>query len=436
MKWHFLNFFDYFLLFSVLILVTTGILFIYSSGINSTGDLVSNEYSKQIIFAAAGLVIMMIMTFLDYRKLSQWSLFLFIGINIVLVYTRIAGTKVNGARSWLGIGDFGVQPSEFGKIIFILFLARYLDTSTKLPELKRFIYAILIMCIPVGLILIQPDLGTASVYIPIFIMMCYMAGIPKRYLALVLSTGLLIILFSVLPVWESQIYQKSIPLFRVFTNLKLRLLVIVAFALICLIGVIGCRLFKQQYYYWIAFVFGIMTFALTASVVAMKVLKSYQIMRLIVFLNPNVDPQGAGWNIIQSKVAIGSGGLFGQGFLKGTQSHYRFLPQQSTDFIFSILSEEWGFAGCFAVFLLFGIILLRGIMIVKNTKNPYSCYVSSGIVCMIFFHFVVNIGMVMGIMPITGIPLLFLSYGGSSLWTAMASIGILMSINYRRMDFS
>ena len=436
MKWHFLNFFDYFLLFSVLILVTTGVLFIYSSGINSTGDLVSNEYSKQIVFAAAGLVIMMIMTFLDYRKLSQWSLLLFIGINLVLVYTRIAGTKVNGARSWLGIGDFGVQPSEFGKIIFILFLARYLDTSTKLPELKRFIYAMLIMCIPVGLILIQPDLGTASVYIPIFIIMCYMAGIPKRYLALILSTGLLIILFSVLPVWESQIYQKSIPLFRVFSNLKLRLLVILAFMLVCLIGVTGWRLFKQQYYYWIAFVFGIMTFALTASVATMKVLKSYQIMRLIVFLNPNVDPQGAGWNIIQSKVAIGSGGLFGQGFLKGTQSHYRFLPQQSTDFIFSILSEEWGFAGCFAVFLLFGVILLRGIMIVKNTKNPYSCYVSSGIVCMIFFHFVVNIGMVMGIMPITGIPLLFLSYGGSSLWTAMASIGILMSINYRRMDFS
>ncbi|MBO7484579.1 MAG: rod shape-determining protein RodA [Spirochaetaceae bacterium] len=436
MKWHFLNFFDYFLLFSVLILVTIGILFIYSSGINSSGDLVSNEYSKQIVFAVAGLVIMILMSFFDYRKLNQWSLFLYIGINLVLIYTRIAGTKVNGARSWLGIGDFGVQPSEFGKIIFILYLARYLDTSTKLPELKRFIYAILIMCIPVGLILIQPDLGTASVYIPIFILMCYMAGIPRRYLTLILSTGLLIIIFSVMPVWESQIYQKSIPLFRVFSNLKLRLLVIVAFALICLIGVTGWKLFKQRYYYWIAFVFGIFTFALTASIAAMKVLKSYQIMRLIVFLNPNVDPQGAGWNIIQSKVAIGSGGLFGQGFLKGTQSHYRFLPQQSTDFIFSILSEEWGFAGCLGVFLLFGVILLRGIMIVKNTKNSYSCYVSSGIVCMIFFHFVVNIGMVMGIMPITGIPLMFLSYGGSSLWTAMAAIGILMSINYRRMDFS
>ena len=436
LKWHLLNFFDFFLLFSVLILVVIGILFIYSSGINSSGELVSNEYSKQIFFSITGLAIMIVITFLDYRKFRQWSLFLYISIIILLIYTRLAGKYVNGAYSWLGIGDFGIQPSEFGKIIFILFLARYLESSVKQNELKRFIYASIILCIPMGLILIQPDLGTASVYFPVFIVMCYMAGLPKRYLLMILSCGFFVILFCILPVWSERIYQKTIPLLKVFTDSRIRLLVIIAFSFICIIGIVGYRFFKLPYYYWIAFVFGILTFALVVSVAAGKILKPYQIMRLIVFLNPDVDPQGAGWNIIQSKIAIGAGGIFGQGFLKGTQSHYRFLPQQSTDFIFSILSEEWGFVGCFIVFILFGLILFRGILIVRQTNNPFSCYVSSGIICMIFFHFVVNIGMVMGIMPITGIPLLFLSYGGSSLWTAMASIGFLMSINSRRMEFN
>ena len=157
---------------------------------------------------------------------------------------------------------------------------------------------------------------------------------------------------------------------------------------------------------------------------------------MIIFLDPATDPLGSGWNIIQSKIAIGSGSLFGQGFLNGTQSHYRFLPQQSTDFIFSILSEEWGFVGGIIVFTLYFIILMRTITIIKNTKNIHGYYIASGILAMFFFHFVVNVGMVMGIMPITGIPLIFLSYGGSSLWTGMICIGILMSINYRQLDLS
>ncbi|MBO7419673.1 MAG: FtsW/RodA/SpoVE family cell cycle protein, partial [Spirochaetaceae bacterium] len=147
------------------------------------------------------------------------------------------------------------------------------------------------------------------------------------------------------------------------------------------------------------------------------------------------DSLGAGWNIIQSKIAIGSGNLFGQGFLQGTQSHYRFLPEQSTDFIFSILSEEWGFVGGLAIFSLFALIFIRGLIIVKNTTNLYGYYISIGVVFMIFFHFMINVVMVMGVMPITGIPLMFLSYGGSSLWTAMTGIGLLMSVNLRREEF-
>jgi rod shape determining protein RodA len=155
-------------------------------------------------------------------------------------------------------------------------------------------------------------------------------------------------------------------------------------------------------------------------------------MRMVVFLDPTVDPQGAGWHIIQSVTAVGSGGMLGKGFLNGTQSHYQFLPQQSTDFIFSIIAEEWGFLGGMLIFFLYGIIFTRGILIIINTEDTFARYTATGIVGMIFFHFFVNIGMAMGIMPITGIPLFFLSYGGSSLWTAAIGVGILVSIQMKR----
>ena len=155
-------------------------------------------------------------------------------------------------------------------------------------------------------------------------------------------------------------------------------------------------------------------------------------MRLIVFIDPSIDPRGSGWNILQSMTAIGSGGFAGKGFLQGTQSHYRYLPQQSTDFIFSIIAEEWGFLGGFAVFALFFVILRRCILLLKTVKDNYANYVVAGVMGMVFFHFMINSGMVMGIMPITGIPLFFLSYGGSSLWTVLLSIGLLLGISARR----
>lgn len=429
---------DYLLLASVLVLVVFGILFIYSSKITDAGVLKSNEYAKQIFFASTGLVLLVAMTILDYRKLRQWSPWIFGAVLLMLLYTCFFGKVVNGARSWLGIGDFGVQPAEFGKIAFILFLARFLENSSKTTELRRFFQAVILMLVPVGLILLQPDLGSAAVYIPVFLVMCYAAGIPKRYLFIVLGIGALTIVMTLLPIWESEIYKQAVPLLKMFRQdeIRLRLLVIICLAIVTLIGVAGFLFIRQRYFYWIAYGFGIVTASLICSFGASKVLKTYQVMRLVVFLNPEVDRLGSGWNIIQSKIAVGSGGFFGKGFLQGTQSHHGFLPEQHTDFIFSILTEEWGFIGGFAVFLLFAIILIRGIIIIYNTTNIYGYYVSMGIVFMVFFHFMVNVGMVMGIMPITGIPLFFLSYGGSSLWTAMLSIGILMSINLRRSDYS
>ncbi len=428
--------FDYILFFSVCLLTGLGIAFIYSSGINSERYLVSKEYIKQIMWASIGILVMISAAIFDYRKLHRYAPALYGFSIVILIYTRIFGKYVNGAKSWIGIGELGIQPSELCKILFILFLAWYLEYSKKENPLKRFILALIIMCGPMMLILIQPDLGTASVYIPIFLVMCFMADIPIRYLILVLTGGLATIIFTVLPIWEEQILRRSVAIISLLTNNKLLAILIFCCIAVTIVGAMGQLLIKQKYFYWITYVFGIISFALIASIGARKVLKPYQIQRLIVFLDPSSDPLGSGWNIIQSKIAIGSGSILGRGFTQGTQSHYRFLPQQSTDFIFSILSEELGFAGGMLVFALFLIILLRIIYIIRQTSNMYGSLIASGILGMFLFHFMVNVGMVMGIMPITGIPLPFLSYGGSALLTNMLSIGILMSINSRRLDFT
>ena len=197
MKNKFFNRFDYFLILDVLILVTIGILFIYSSSINSEGVSVTNEYIKQIIWVSIGLVVMILVTLYDYRKIENFAFWLYIALIAILIYTRIFGRYVNGARSWLGIGDFGVQPSEFGKVFFILFLARYLDNSKNEAPFKRFVLSLLILVAPMGLILIQPDMGTASVYVPIFLLMCYFANIPAIYLIYILLYGSFTIFFAI-----------------------------------------------------------------------------------------------------------------------------------------------------------------------------------------------------------------------------------------------
>lgn len=432
----FLNHFDYILLLCVLALTSMGIMFIYSSGINSQGVNVSNEYIKQIIWMGVGLIFMITFTLLDYRRFERYAPILYgVGI-IVLIYTKLFGRYVNGARSWIGIGELGIQPSEIMKIIFIIFLSWYLNKSTNENPLKRFLISLAIMFVPFALILLQPDLGTASVYLPVFLLMCFIANLPLRYIMIVLCGGMVTIIFGVLPIWQTEIAHKSIAIINVLTNTKLLLLVITSSFLITIIGAIGHIMFKKKYFYWITYVFGIITFALIGGWAVRKVLKPYQIQRLIIFMNPNSDPRGAGWNIIQSKIAIGSGNFLGRGYLQGTQSHLRFLPQQSTDFIFSILAEETGFIGGIFVYSIFLLILLKIIVIIKNTTNTFGSYIASGILGMFFFHFLVNVGMVMGIMPITGIPLPFLSYGGSALLVNMSCIGIIMSINARRLDFT
>jgi rod shape determining protein RodA len=283
-----------------------------------------------------------------------------------------------------------------------------------------------------GLILIQPDFGTSLVFIPILLVMAFVAGIALRHIFFLIAFIALTSVLMVLPLWQNYILKRGIPALAFLSNAGIIGITALGLAAIGLIALLGYKKYKKRYFYWIIYSAAVMVFSLGASYASRKVLKDYQIMRLIVFLDPEVDPQGAGWNIIQSVTAIGSGGLRGKGYLQGTQSHYRFLPQQSTDFIFSIFTEEWGFVGGLLVFVLFLVIVLRLIRIMKTTSDSFGAYIAAGLGGMYIFHYLINVGMTMGIMPITGIPLLFMSYGGSAIISAMTGIGLALSIHIRR----
>jgi rod shape determining protein RodA len=426
---------DFPLLFAALLLTVFGILFIYSSGVTSSGLVVSGEYSRQIIWGTAGFVIALVISLLNYRRVYDFSLYLYAGTIVLLIYTCFFGRPVNGARAWIGIGSFGIQPSEFAKISTILFLARHLD-STKHSQnvLNRFFISCAIVLIPMGIVLLQPDFGTSLVFIPILLGMTFIGGIPMRYIFFLGGCIALIGLMMVLPLWQETILDGAYPSVMILTNFRFILVSLLVLVPISAIAYFGFSRYKKQYFYWICYAGIMLILALAGSFVSHRVLKDYQIMRLIVFLDPNVDPRGSGWHIIQSMTAIGSGGLMGKGFLQGTQSHYRFLPQQSTDFIFSIFTEEWGLLGGLLVFVLFLLICLRLIRLMKTTSDTFGTYISAGLAAMFSFHFLVNVGMSMGVMPITGIPLLFMSYGGSALISAMIGIGLALSIHVRRFQ--
>ena len=424
---------DYLLLLPVIILLVLGVLFIYSSGITSEGIQVSNEYFRQIIWASLGLVLALVISLINYRRLYNLSLYIYLFSLLPLLYTLLFGHVIYNASRWLRIGSISIQMSEFVKLSVIIMLARFLaDTDRDRKSFSRFLISCVIVFIPMGIVLLQPDLGTALVYVAILITMIFMAGVAMRYVAFMVSCMALTGIFLVLPLWQTFILRKTIPFLALLTSSRAIMIAVLFIILIAGIALFGYIKYKKRYFFWTVYVSAIITFSLCVSYVARIVLKNYQIMRLIVFLDPNVDPRGAGWNIIQSVTAIGAGGFTGRGYLQGTQSHYRFLPEQSTDFIFSIFSEEAGFVGGIFVFLLFMFICYRLLFTMKAVIDPFAKYVCAGLAGMISFHFIINVGMTMGIMPITGLPLLFMSYGGSALVSSMIGIGLAFSIFIRR----
>ena len=421
---------------AIVILMVIGVLFIYSSGVTSAGDLVSTEYAKQIVWAATGLALLVACAMIDLKRVSDYIPIVY-GLSIALLaYTMAFGKVVNGARSWLGIvGDYGIQPSEFVKITTALFLAHYLERSAhESSSIRRFALSFAIVAVPMGLILMQPDFGTSLVFVPLYLAMAFIGGINKRYLLSFILFGGIGVVLTVMPLWQTLIAAEQSIVLRIFYEKPYVYYILLMLVVVAALALLGFRFFKKRYYYWLAYGSAIGTLGLAFSLAGQRFLKDYQVKRLIVFLDPSIDPLGSGWNILQSITAIGSGGVAGKGFLQGTQSHYRYLPQQSTDFIFSIISEELGFLGGIVVFGLFFYILVRLALSMRKLRDVASSAFVAGVFGIIFFHFMINAGMAMGVMPITGIPLLFLSYGGSSLWSICIGVGLCLGIGARRYD--
>ncbi len=423
---------------SMVALMVIGVLFIYSSNVTSASSASgeSREYIAQIVWIASGIGIYFLLQLGEYERYGRFAYHVYGAVVLLLIVTLLWGKVVNGARSWLGLFGLGIQPSEFMKIAFILSLAAfYSERGKQIKDLATFVLGGLFLLLPVLLIMLQPDLGTTLVYFPIFLAVSFIAGTKKRYVFFLLFAGMLLILFAVLPVWESSIMRRDVIFFRLLEERELVLFSVGIFFATAALAMIGYHVTKRPYFYWLSYGFSILWSSLFGSFFFRIFLKEYQIMRLIVFLKPEIDPRGSGWNIIQSLTAVGSGGFLGKGYLEGTQSHYQYLPQRSTDFIFSIIGEEWGFLGSFVVLVLFGIIIVRGVIILFNARSSFGVLLGTGVLTMIFFHMVVNIGMAIGIMPITGIPLFFLSYGGSSLWTAVVGMALLQNIYINRYTY-
>src|SRR6056297_2404781 len=273
---------DILLVIATLALMTIGVLFIYSSGVTSDGISFSTEWIRQLVWVALGLGILVAVSVFDYSRLRDISPYIYGTLLLVLAGTLLFGRVVNGARSWIGIGEFGVQPSEFMKIATILLLARFLERRGRsIAEPLNFGIAFMIALVPMGLILLQPDLGTAIVYLPLFLVMAFVAGARPSYILFILGSGILMIIFTVLPAWEQEIYGGQIPLISVLTDSRLFLTVSAGLILIGLLGLVGVLVMKRHYFVWVIYAVGVVLAGMAGSYAARRVLRDYQLMRLI-----------------------------------------------------------------------------------------------------------------------------------------------------------
>jgi rod shape determining protein RodA len=385
-----------------LLLSLFGIAMIYSAGVlNVPSPVVEHAWRRQFTWLGVALVGFTVVTRIPARWIEWGAIPTYLLGLIVLVAALAVGTGAGTAESvgrWIRIGPVRFQPSEVAKFAAILGLARYLSSRPERPAaLRDLVLPSIIVGVPLGLVVLQPDLGTALAFVGILFSVLYWAGTPPLHLLLLASPGFALILSFDTRVWSAYF----VVLIAVVYLLRFRLYLVESAAV--LLG------------------------NLAAGAVALPVwnsLADYQKNRLLVFLDPGMDPRGAGWNLIQSKVAIGSGGLFGKGFTQGTQKRLDFLPEQHTDFIFSVVGEELGFVGVTVVIAVFGALLLRLVQMAERTADPFAGLVLFGIFGTWLVHIFINVGMTVGIVPITGIPLPFLSYGGTFLVTCWALAGL------------
>lgn len=427
--------FDYVLFIGMLLIIFLGILVIYSATQSLEGNVL---WYKQVLWFGIGLLGLMSTVLFDYQLLGKYSRIIYILAIFLLVFVLFGGPLIRSARSWLVIGSFSFQPSEFAKLATIIIIAEYLSTKREgLTTISEFIYPTTLVALPVLLILMQPDLGTTLVFLPVIIVMLYITGAKQVYLVTLISISILIIIFTLFLSWGNvhAIHNTSV---LYFLHTWISSIKYSAILLICLLGImVGSyyilKLFRKNIRFTVfGLIFVIIAVSLTVSLMADGFLKDYQRKRLVVFIDPGIDPLSAGYNINQSKIAIGSGKLVGKGLFHGTQSQLGFLPERQSDFIFSVIGEELGFIGASILLFLFLVIIYRGVSIAFSSRDTFGCLLAAGIVTMLAVQVFLNVGISLGIMPVTGLTLPLVSYGGSSLFITMVSIGILLNIRLRR----
>lgn len=422
---------------SLAYLLFIGFIAIYSASSN----LSSNRYiTTQFVALFIGFIGMFLLINFNYQYYKYIGKFIYLFSCILLVLVLFFGTEHKGTKGWFDLPFFSFQPVEITKLMLILSIATFIDKHWKeVTKISVFIKTLCITIIHFFLIMLQPDFSSTLSYFPITLVMLYVAGAKLTHIfSVILYSSISVSIPLIITFFELQpklVQSSSILSFFVNVPSSLQSIAIIFGSIILIIVLIKWFLYKIRinisWRYTIIF-FSIIIAGALSSVVVNKTLKEYQRKRLIVFLNPAIDSRGAGYNIIQSKITIGAGKFFGKKFFKGSQTQLGFLPEQRTDFIFSVIGEEGGYFIAQLTLLFYFLFIWRALVVAKQAKDRFGSLVAIGIATMFAFYGVINLGMVMGLMPVTGLPLLLVSYGGSSMMSSIFAVGILFSIHIRR----
>lgn len=374
----------------------------------------STNYGKQFIYIVSAIVLATVILLMESRFFSALAPAIYAITVILLVLVLVVGRNVGGNQAWISLGGgFRLQPSEFAKFATCLLLARYLSgTNIKVTDAKSFLVAAAIIAFPMVLIILQPDAGSTLVFFSL-IFVLYREGISPLFLIAIALAIALFILTLLLNQYQFYFIGTltAIAGFLIYLFRRNQVLIITVAA---------------------GFVISV-TLIFSVNFLYHNVLKQHQTVRIDEWLGITTDLRGIGYNVNQSKIAIGSGKLWGKGYLKGTQTKFSFVPEQSTDFIFCTVGEEWGFAGTLTVILVYMALLFRIVFIAERQRSNFSRIYGYGVASIIFFHVFINVGMTIGLVPVIGIPLPLISYGGSSLWSFTILIFILLKLDSNRM---
>jgi len=394
------------LILCTMLLTAIGLASIYSATYEAGSSL---YFQRQLIWAILGCIGMISMLFISPRTIETVAVIMHIIMLCILATVPFIGKTVAGTTAWIDLGPFNFQPSEVAKITTILVLSLYLSkNNATVKSYKTLITAGLIVALPMGLVLMQADVGTSLIFFLMYLPVIYWAG-ASPFIVLVLVAPFVVGLAALMGTTA---------------------------LLIALAGLLIALFLLRENGFLSAIVFGVNSAIAVSVQFFYDRLAPHQQNRIANFIEPGSDPLGVGYNVIQSKVAIGSGGLTGKGFLNGTQTQLNFIPAQWTDFIFCVPGEEFGFIGATIVLLLLGIVFLRGIRIASVVKSKFASLVTIGFIGILFFHTFINIGMTIGLTPVIGIPLPFLSYGGSALFSKLIMVGMLSSFYANRKEYS